>query len=65
MTDATGGHELSKTTGNAGGRVGCGNHLSMKSRFQLVVGQLICIYMHESDIGVICFAGIIGIQSLA
>lgn len=23
--DATGGHELSKTTGNAGARVGCGN----------------------------------------
>lgn len=28
VTDVTGGHELSKTTGNAGGRVGCGNHLS-------------------------------------
>ena len=36
VTDVTGGHELSKTTGNAGGRVGCGNHLSNYLRLCLV-----------------------------
>jgi len=50
ITGATGGHELSKTTGNAGARVGCGNYLICIHHYMIFTFISEVTAMHSNEV---------------